>query len=93
MISTRPNILHIVCKLAQRDQNPYMEHEIAVKHILRYLRSRKHLRLQNTRTTEPLKRFFDADWISCQVDKKSHAGFTFFLQDVLSAGKEKNSQA
>ena len=70
-ISTRPDILHSVCKLAQ--------YEKPVKHILRYLRSTKHLRIQYTKITKPLKGFVDADWGSYQEDRRHHIGFTSFL--------------
>ena len=51
-ISTRPDIIHSVCKLAQRYQNPHVDHKKPVKHILRYLRSTKRLRLQYTKSSE-----------------------------------------
>ncbi|KAH8232706.1 hypothetical protein KR032_003088, partial [Drosophila birchii] len=33
-ITTRPDILHIVVKLAQRNANPYKEHEVSAKRVL-----------------------------------------------------------
>ncbi|KAI8124587.1 Retrovirus-related Pol polyprotein from transposon TNT 1-94 [Lucilia cuprina] len=52
-ISTRPDILHSICKLAQRNQNPHVEHEKAAKHVLRYLRTTKHLGLQYSKKINP----------------------------------------
>ncbi|XP_067621258.1 uncharacterized protein [Eurosta solidaginis] len=36
-ISTRPDIMHAVSLLAQRNQEPHTEHEAGAKHVLRYL--------------------------------------------------------
>ena len=39
VISTKPDIFHSVCKLAQQSQEPHIEYEKAAKHVLQYLDS------------------------------------------------------
>lgn len=85
-INTRPDILNSVWKLAQRNQNPYVEYEKAVKHILRYMRTTKHLGLQYAKTNElQIGKLFGRQKISTLA---LHS----FWQDVLSAWKVKNGQ-
>ncbi|XP_017460774.1 PREDICTED: uncharacterized mitochondrial protein AtMg00810-like, partial [Rhagoletis zephyria] len=44
-ISTRPDIIHSVSKLAQRNTDPHIEHKTAAKHILRYLKGTAEFKL------------------------------------------------
>lgn len=42
--STRPDIMHSLCKLAQFNVNPHVEHLNAVKYIVRYLKTTLNLK-------------------------------------------------
>ena len=44
-VTTRPDIMHSVSKLAQRSRDPHVEHMTAAKHILRYLAGNINLKL------------------------------------------------
>ncbi|XP_036346805.1 secreted RxLR effector protein 161-like [Rhagoletis pomonella] len=76
-ISTRPDILHSVSKLSQRNNNPHSEHEAGVKHVLRYLRKTSNYKLHYTKTGKAIEGFADADWGSDASDRKSYSGCVF----------------
>ncbi|XP_049317560.1 uncharacterized protein LOC125780129 [Bactrocera dorsalis] len=78
-ICTRPDILHSVAKLAQRNHNPHKEHESGIKHILRYLSMTEDYKLVYRRTGKQIEGFADADWGSNSLDRKSYTGYVFFL--------------
>ncbi|XP_046868715.1 uncharacterized protein LOC124461204 [Drosophila willistoni] len=78
-LTTRPDILHSVAKLAQRSQDPHSEHEAGVKHILRYLASTMNKKLPYKRTGQPFSGYVDADWGGDKTDRKSYTGYIFFL--------------
>lgn len=76
-ITTRPDILHSVAKLAQRNVNPHGEHETAAKRILRYLRGTADMKLHYRATGKPVHGYVDADWANDAVDRKSYSGCVF----------------
>lgn len=76
-ITTRPDILHSVVKLAEQNADPHQEHEAAAKRILRYLRGTAELCLQYKKTGKPVYCFVDADWAEDSTDRKSFSGWTF----------------
>lgn len=78
-ICTRPDILHSISKLAQRNTNPHKEHEAGIKHVLRYLSSTKDLKLIYKQTGKMIEGYADADWGSDALDRKSYSGYAFFL--------------
>ncbi|XP_046809510.1 secreted RxLR effector protein 161-like [Lucilia cuprina] len=78
-ITTRPDILHSVAKLAQRNSNPHEEHMQAVKRILRYLKGTVNMKLEYTAGETSIEGFVDADWGGDNLDRKSYTGFVFFI--------------
>lgn len=78
-ISTRPDILHSVSKMAQRNADPHEEHMTKLKHILRYLAGSINLKLFYKADSGGLEGFVDADWGGNALDRKSYTGFTFFF--------------
>lgn len=77
---TRPDILHSVSKLAQRNMNPHKEHEAGIKHVLRYLASTIDLKLVYKCTGKMVEGYADADWGSNALDRKSYSGYAFYLR-------------
>lgn len=77
-LTTRPDILHSVCKLSQRNKDPHIEHETAAKHIIRYLSKTKDLKMHYFRTGKPIQGFVDADWGGDPIERKSYTGYVFF---------------
>lgn len=78
-ISTRPDIMHSVGKLAQRNKEPHIEHLKAAKHIIRYLSATLNFKLVYSKTDLPPKAFVDADWANCIEDRKSYTGIVFVM--------------
>ncbi|XP_043862235.1 secreted RxLR effector protein 161-like [Drosophila santomea] len=78
-LSSRPDILHSVSKLAQRNKDPHSENLTGVKHVLRYLASTKDLKLHYKISNEPLTGYVDADWGGDKTDRKSNTGYLFYL--------------
>lgn len=78
-ISTRPDIMHSISKLAQFSVNPHEVHLSAAKHILRYLNNTINICLSFRKTGERLKAFADADWAGSCDERKSYTGYTFML--------------
>lgn len=76
-LSTRPDILLSVVKLAQYNCDPHGEHEAATKHILRYLKKTAEYTLHYKRTGKPIECFVDADWAGDTKDRKSFSGYVF----------------
>ena len=78
-ISTRPDILHSVNKLAQCNTNPAIDHESDAKHILRYLSKTINFKLHYEEDDLPIYGYVDADWGGDTIDKKSYTGSVFLL--------------
>ncbi len=75
----RPDILHVVNQLSRFLEQPNTSHWKAAKHVLRYLKGTKNLRLtffknSNTKLTG------DADWSGDPDDRKSTTGYYFKFQ-------------
>lgn len=73
-LTTRPDILHSVTKLSQRNADPHLEHWTAAKHILRYLKGTKDMKLHFSCGNGKLIGYADADWGGCTTDRKSYSG-------------------
>ncbi|GBP05998.1 Retrovirus-related Pol polyprotein from transposon TNT 1-94 [Eumeta japonica] len=76
-ITTRPDILHSVSKMAQRNSDPHVEHMMHLKHILRYLNGTKDLKLIYDCKADGLEGFVDADWAGDALNRKSYTGYIF----------------
>jgi hypothetical protein len=65
--------------------DPREPHLLAVKRILRYLRSTVNLGLFVARTPSPstLTVYTDADWAGCPDTCRSTSGYAVFLDDCL----------
>jgi transposase InsO family protein len=76
-IATRPDISYAVGVLCRFLTNPGKEHWAAVKHLLRYLKGTKHLKLvySPAERTHPFVTFSDADHGGHRDNKRSTAGF------------------
>jgi hypothetical protein len=67
-----------VSTLSQYLESPTTTHLIAVKHVIRYLKGIKHLRLTLGGHKINLSGYSDADWVS-QLHHHSISGFAMFL--------------
>ncbi|KAH8338210.1 hypothetical protein KR067_004339 [Drosophila pandora] len=78
-VISRPDILHSISKLSQRNTDPHVEHESAAKHVLRYLSGTVDLSLHYCKSDGSVDGFTDADWANDKLDRKSYSGYTFFM--------------
>ncbi|UYV74740.1 hypothetical protein LAZ67_12000761 [Cordylochernes scorpioides] len=76
---TRPDIAYAVSYLSKFNSSPLQQHWNAVKHLLRYLKKTKDLKLVFSKTGKKLAAFADADWGSDKEDRKSYSGYIFVL--------------
>ncbi|XP_043661609.1 secreted RxLR effector protein 161-like [Drosophila teissieri] len=80
-LTTRPDILHSVSKLAHRNQNPHAEHMAGIKHILRYLSSTVDVKLHYQQCGQSFCGYVDANWAGDRLARKSYTGYIYLLAD------------
>jgi hypothetical protein len=96
-ITTRPDIMHVVCQVGRFQASPKTSHLLAVRRIFRYLKG-------TTKTTKyglwyptgnhlDLYAFTNADWAGCVDDMKSTSGATFFIGGCLVSWSSKKQSA
>lgn len=78
-VCSRPDILHSVCKLSQKNTEPHQEHMTAARRILKYLNKTIDFKLRYKRTGEPIMCYVDADWGGDNESRKSYTGYVFIL--------------
>lgn len=74
---TRPDIQFAVNRLSQFLSRPTELHWNAAIHVLRYLKTTKHLKLRLGNSSMPLLGYSDADWASTTEDRRSTTGWIF----------------
>ncbi|GAB2300257.1 hypothetical protein Dimus_038611 [Dionaea muscipula] len=81
---THPDISFAVSQVSQFLQQSTMDHLIAVKRILRYLKATLHhaLCIQCGPTTNHVA-FSDADWAGCPDDRRSTSGYCIYYAGNL----------
>jgi hypothetical protein len=90
---TRPDISYAVNRVCQFLSAPTTSHWVAVKRILRYLKTTLDVGLCFTKTTSSLlSAFSDADWAGDIDDRRSTGGFAiFFGGNLISWSSRKHS--
>lgn len=76
-VCTRPDIAHAVSYLSQFNDCYSEVHWKAAKRVLRYLKGTLNYCLFFEKSNLNVSGFVDADWGSCDVDRKSYTGFVF----------------
>ncbi|XP_074288303.1 secreted RxLR effector protein 161-like [Silene latifolia] len=79
MTSTRPDIAFAVGKLSRYTSNPSLEHWVAVKRVLRYLKQTMDYGLNYVGFPSVLEGYSDASWITNMEDHSSTSGWVFLL--------------
>jgi hypothetical protein len=79
IINIRPDTAFTTAKLAQFISDPATRHKAAAKHLLRYIRSTKDIRIRYGPKDLNLVGYSDADYASDKVDRKSIIGNVFML--------------
>jgi hypothetical protein len=78
--TTRPDIAYSVSKVARFNQNPGVQHWVAVKRIIRYLVGTRDYGISFSPEKEGVTGFVDADYGGDPDDRKSTSGCVFLLQ-------------
>ncbi|WJZ97236.1 hypothetical protein VitviT2T_015857 [Vitis vinifera] len=80
MLCTRPNICFAVGVVSRYQSNPGLDHWVAVKHILKYLRrKRNYMLVYSSRELIPIG-YTDSDFQSDRDSRKSTSGVVFTLR-------------
>ena len=80
---TRPDIAYSVGVVSRFMEEPRHSHWKAIKRILRYIRGTESLGLYYSRTNEyKLVGYSDSDWCGDVDDRKSTAGYVFYMGDT-----------
>ena len=79
LCNTRPDLSFSVGVVSRHMQDPKVTHLLAVKRIMRYLHGTEQFGVLLCRGTEELVGYSDADWCGDKTDRRSTAGYVFFL--------------
>ena len=79
MLCTRPDICYAVRVVSQFQSNPSLEHWIAVKHVLKYLRRTRDYMLVYSGEDLNLLGYTDSDFQGDKDSRKSTYGSVFTL--------------
>ena len=82
---TRPDIAHVVNSVSQFLHAPTIDHFLAVKRILRYVKGTLHFGLTFRPSTIPsaLVAYSDADWAGYPDTRRSTSGYSIYLGNNL----------
>ncbi|GJZ51391.1 ribonuclease H-like domain-containing protein, partial [Tanacetum coccineum] len=81
---TRQDLSYAVQQVCLYMHDPRDPHFIALKRILRYVRSTLDYGLQlHVSSTTQLSAYTDADWAGCPITRRSTSGYCVFLGDNL----------
>ncbi|XP_057852775.2 secreted RxLR effector protein 161-like [Cryptomeria japonica] len=91
---TRPDLSFVVRYISRFMIAPMVDHWVAMKHMLRYVKGTFDYGLVYTRSHEPrLSGFIDSDWEGSVDDRKSKSGYVFILGFGAVTWTTKNKQA
>lgn len=82
-VLTRPDISYSVSFLSQYNTCYNETHWKHLKRLLRYLQRTKHFGLIFKKDSIDLHGFVDADWASCNIDRRSYTGYCFVLSGCV----------
>ena len=93
MLCTRPDICYAVGIVSHFQSNPGLDHWIAVKHILKYLRrTRNYMLVYSGGDLNPIG-YTDSDFHSDRDSRKSTSGQCLLLVVELLSGEVSNNPA
>jgi hypothetical protein len=78
-VGTRPDVSHAVSVLSQFSNCYRKKHCTAAKRVLRYLKGTIDKKLIYRKNQDNLTCYVDADWVNCEIDRRSYTGSTFIL--------------
>jgi hypothetical protein len=84
LTATRSDIQFVVCLCARFQSFPRSSHRTAVQQIFRYLKHISEFGIWYSASSSlDLVGFFDADFMSCRIDRKSTSDTCHFLRSSL----------
>ena len=90
MLATRPDIAYSVILLARFASNPSIEHIIAIKRVLRYLKGTRHLGITYSYNNDlNIIGYCDADYAGDIASAKSTSGYIFYIANAPFMWKSK----
>lgn len=90
LLFTRPDIAYAVNQLTRHLNNPSLDHWLAAKWVLRYLRGTTNFGLEYSRSDSPaLVGFSDADFAADITTRRSTSGFVFTMNGTAVSWKTK----
>lgn len=93
MIASRPDISYAITYLSQFNSCYDKSHWNAIKHLLGYLKTTKHLKLTYHYQQEfKLLGYSDASWGSSLIDRKSITGYCFILSGAAVTWQSRKQQ-
>ena len=94
LTATRPDISFAVSYISRFMSAPKIDHWIAAKRVLRYVRGTSDYGLLYTRSSDPiLSGYTDSDWVDSVDDRKSIVGYVFSLGSGAVTWTSKKQQA
>ncbi|XP_023750146.1 uncharacterized mitochondrial protein AtMg00810-like [Lactuca sativa] len=76
LVHTRPDLAYSIQYLSQFNQHPTQDHHEVAIHVLKYLKSSKVQGLFfNKDSTFTLDAYYDSNWASCPITRRSVSGF------------------
>ena len=84
LIASRPDISYSVGVCARYHANPKESHIIAIKHIIKYVKTTSNFRVWYDKdTNDVLAGYFDANWVGNADDRTSTSRGCFYLDNNL----------
>nr|XP_043638001.1 uncharacterized mitochondrial protein AtMg00810-like [Erigeron canadensis] len=88
---TRPDISYVVQQVCMHMHAPYIDHFLALKRILRYVKGTLDMGIWMRRPSlSPLVAYNDTDWVGCPDTRRSTSGYCVFLGDNLLSWSSKH---
>lgn len=94
LTATRPDISYAVSYISRFMSAPKVEHWVAAKRVLRYVKGTPDFGILYSRSKDPrLVGFTDSDWADCVDDRKSTSRYVFSLGTGAVTWTSKKQQA
>lgn len=79
---TRPDLCYVINTLSKFNNKPEMQHWLALKRVMRYLKGTQDYRLSYKQCHDEMMThaYCDSDWATSEEDRRSCTGYTFLFQ-------------
>lgn len=91
-VATRPDISYAVSYMSQFNNCYTEEHYKSLKRILRYLKGTIEMGITYRRAQKPIEGFSDANWATCEIDRRSYSGYCFTYASGIVSWESKKQR-